>query len=119
LADLQLYDSEFHTDGVLTLDTESNNTQQGHIFTYCPLQQHLVDSCFKEDGSGCRNINETIAIKVVFWWNFSCSLLGLQFVWWSQSTPVFCNLFSAAEPYICVTITRGTPHNDSWIQWLI
>jgi len=28
---------------------------------------------------------------------------------------VFFNLFAAAEPYISVTITHGTPCNDLWI----
>jgi len=30
---------------------------------------------------------------------------------------VFFNLFAAAEPYISVTITHGTPCNDLRVQW--
>ena len=42
--------------------------------TYCPLQRHLVDSRFKEDNSGCRNVNK-FPIKGCFLMNL-CNLLS-------------------------------------------
>jgi len=34
----------------------------------------------------------------------------------TYSRPVFFNLFAAAEPYVSVTITHGTPCNDKRVQ---
>jgi len=51
-------------------------------------------------------------------WTFrtTCCATNRQQIRSLNSTLMFLNLFAAAEPCISVTITHGTPCNDSWVQ---